>query len=78
MRDWEEYGAIAEYWATEREEIRYKLSPKYWTTKDGNEMLISSMGDNHLMNAYMKTRDKDLFKEMVVRLFNSRLLNKNG
>ena len=78
MKDWDAYGVMAEYWADEREEQEERLSPKSWTTKDGKTILISRMEDSHLMNAYMKTRDKDLFKEMVVRLFNNHLLNKNG
>jgi hypothetical protein len=44
-----------------------------WTTKDGRQIPINTMTDSHLFNAYMKTRDEDLFEEMVLRLFKQRL-----
>ena len=44
-----------------------------WITKDGTSIAIGSMIDSHLLNAYKKTGDERLFKEMVVRLFEQRV-----
>ena len=43
-----------------------------WITKDGKELRIKKMTDNHLLNAYKKTLDDELFEEMVLRLFEDR------
>ncbi len=43
-----------------------------WKTKQGGSIQIGSMDDSHLLNAYKKTGDDALFKEMVVRLFEAR------
>ena len=43
-----------------------------WITKDGKELRIKKMTDNHLLNAYKKTSDDKLFEEMVLRLFEDR------
>lgn len=44
-----------------------------WTTKDGQEITIKDMSDQHLLNAYKRFGREDLFKEMVVRLFEERV-----
>ena len=44
-----------------------------WRTKDKRELAIKDMEDLHLLNAYKQSGRSDLFKEMVVRLFESRL-----
>ena len=44
-----------------------------WINKNGTSIAIGSMLDSHLLNAYKKTGDKRLFKEMVVRLFEQRV-----
>jgi hypothetical protein len=44
-----------------------------WTMKNKSTIAIGSMIDSHLLNAYKKTGDKRLFKEMVVRLFEQRV-----
>ena len=40
-----------------------------WRTKTGKEIRINKMTDRHLFNAYELFRDKELFEEMVLRLF---------
>ena len=47
-----------------------------WITKDGKELRINKMTDNHLLNAYKKTLDDQLFEEMVLRLFEDRARGK--
>lgn len=44
-----------------------------WTMRNGSTVAIGSMIDSHLLNAYKKTGDERLFKEMVVRLFEQRV-----
>jgi hypothetical protein len=44
-----------------------------WVTKDGQQILVKDMSDRHLLNAYKKFGRSDLFKEMVVRLFEERV-----
>lgn len=46
-----------------------------WVMKNGETIEIGKMSDTHLLNAYKKIGDEDLFKEMVVRLFESRVAN---
>jgi hypothetical protein len=36
-------------------------------------MKISEMDDEHLLNAYTLTSNEELFEEMVLRLFGSRI-----
>jgi hypothetical protein len=75
MRDWEGYGALAEQAAEQREEQAERLSVKTWTTRDGKEIPIPDMGDTHLLRAYKVSRDDDLLREMVVRLFAAHITN---
>jgi hypothetical protein len=44
-----------------------------WRTKDNRELAIKDMEDSHLLNAYKQSGRGDLFKEMVVRLFEARV-----
>jgi hypothetical protein len=48
-----------------------------WTCKDGRKIPIGKMTDDHLLSAYKKCGDEDLLKEMVVRLFEAKLKEKN-
>ena len=44
-----------------------------WRTKEGRELAIKDMEDSHLLNAYKQSGRGDLFKEMVVRLFEAKI-----
>jgi hypothetical protein len=44
-----------------------------WRTKDGRSIPLKDMDDAHLCNAYKHSGRTDLFKEMVVRLFETRI-----
>lgn len=48
-----------------------------WIMRDGRGIAIGEMSDRHLLNAYKLTSDEDLLKEMIVRLFESRLEARN-
>lgn len=55
----------------DHDDDKYKTfcSDLLWTTREGERVRIGDMTDSHLFNAYKKTLDDDLFKEMVVRSF---------
>ena len=80
MSDWySEYAgdaAIAErIW--ENREARRNFRTEVWTTKEGRRIFISDMGDSHLFNAYKRSQDTLLFREMVLRLFEEKLKERN-
>lgn len=64
--------ALAEQ-AWEEREARRNFRTEVWTTKDGRRIDIKDMEDSHLFNAYKQGQDGLLFREMVLRLFESRL-----
>jgi hypothetical protein len=41
--------------------------------EDGREIAISDMDDKHLFNAYRQSQYQPMFREMVLRLFESRI-----
>jgi hypothetical protein len=59
--------------AVEDQEARRNFRTQVWTTKDGREIAIKDMDDNHLFNAYRYSQDGLLFREMVLRLFEERM-----
>lgn len=44
-----------------------------WTCKDGTQIAIGDMTDSHLLNAFKMFGDDELFREMVVRLFEQKI-----
>jgi hypothetical protein len=44
-----------------------------WRTKNGQELAIKNMSDSHLLNAYKQSGQSNLFKEMVIRLFETKI-----
>jgi hypothetical protein len=50
---------------------------EFWTTKGGTEVALSCMDDRYIFNAYRVSQDPMLFREMVLRLFESQLKEKN-
>ena len=79
MSDWaSEFGGdvmIYEGLVEDREaiEAHQKFRTNIWKTKDGRQLLLKDMDDAHLCNAYKYSGRNDLFKEMVVRLFEERM-----
>lgn len=75
MGDWAD---MYDYWGeVDTNKPHTQIRESYWTTKDGTKVLIGAMTDKHLLNAYKMIGDEDLFKEMVVRLFEQRLGENN-
>jgi hypothetical protein len=79
MSDWAaEFGGdvmIHERFVEEREarQAHQNFRSNTWKTKDGRQLLIKDMDDAHLCNAYKQSGRADLFKEMVLRLFEERI-----
>ena len=74
--DYDAKMQLAEH-AWEVQEERRNFRTEVWTTKDGREIDIKDMEDRHLFNAYRYSQDKLLFREMVLRLFEAKLKEKN-
>ena len=47
-----------------------------WITKDGRKIPIRNMSHSHLYNAYKKTNQPVLLREMTLRLFHKQFINK--
>jgi hypothetical protein len=76
MGDWEsEFGGesllVQHTW--EAKEARRNFRTEVWTTKDGREIAVKDMEDSHVLNAYRRSQDGLLFREMVLRLFERRV-----
>jgi hypothetical protein len=83
MSDWaSEFGGETMLYEKQQEEIHAARAHRNfrnntWQTKDKREIAIKDMDDSHLLNAYKMSGRNDLFKEMVVRLFEAKLKEKN-
>jgi hypothetical protein len=79
MSDWaSEFGGEAMLYEQMQEEFHAARAHRNfrnntWQTKDKREIAIKDMDDPHLLNAYKLSGRSDLFKEMVVRLFEARI-----
>jgi hypothetical protein len=84
MSDWaSEFGGEAMLHEQRQEEYEGRRAHQNfrnntWRTKDGRQLVIKDMDDEHLCNAYKQSGRADLFKEMVVRLFEARLKEEKG
>lgn len=65
-------AAITERFIEDQEERR-NFRTEVWITKDGQEIPLKDMADNHVFNAYRYSQDKLLFREMVLRLFEAKI-----
>ena len=63
--------------AWEAQEARRTFRTEICTTKDGREIAVKDMDDRNLFNAYRHSQDRLLFREMVLRLFEAKLKEKN-
>jgi hypothetical protein len=63
--------------AWEVQEARNNFRTEVWTTKNGQEIPIKDMEDSHVFNAYRHSQDSLLFREMVLRLFEDKIKEKN-
>ena len=79
MSDWaSEFGGdvlIYESFVEDREarQDHQNFRNNTWRTKDGRDIPLKDMDDTHLCNAYKYSGRNDLFKEMVLRLFEERM-----
>ena len=74
--DYEAKMQLAEV-AWEAKEAKQNFRTEVWMTKDGRQIAVKDMEDSHLYNAYQHSQDRLLFCEMVVRLFEAKLKEKN-
>lgn len=80
MSDWaaEFAGDVAIVERMQEEKLaRANFRTETWTTKDKRKIAIKDMDDRHLFNAYKHSQNGLLFREMVLRLFEAKLKEKN-
>ena len=76
MGDWAD---MYDYGYEPPDSIQHKnIRASKWDCKDGTQIAIGDMTDRHLLNAFKMFGSEDLFREMVVRLFEAKLKEKNG
>lgn len=75
MGDWAD---MYDYGYEPPNSIKHKdIRKLLWTCKNRTQITIGDMADSHLLNAYKMFGSENLFKEMVVRLFEAKLKEKN-
>lgn len=71
MGDWSD---MYDYMCEPPSLIKHKdVKASLWMQKNGEQIAIGDMTDRHLLNAYKMSGSEDLFKEMVVRLFEQKV-----
>tara|TARA_R110000868_G_scaffold19513_4_gene83970 strand:+ start:169 stop:414 length:246 start_codon:yes stop_codon:yes gene_type:complete len=74
--DYEAEMQLAEV-TREAAKAKQNFRTEAWITKDGRRIVIKDMDDKHLLNAYQHRQDSLLFREMVLRLFEAKLKERN-
>lgn len=65
----------AEDWPTTHTVSHEDVRKRVWITAQGERIPVGKMTDMHILNAYKKTGNDDLLREMVVRLFEHRMFS---
>ena len=75
MGDWAD---MYDYGYELTDSIQHKdIRASKWNCKDGTQIAIGDMTDRHLLNAFKMFRSENLFREMVVRLFEQKIMGRS-
>jgi len=75
MGDWAD---MYDYGYEPPDSIQHKdIRDSKWNCKDGTQIAIGDMTDCHLLNAFKMFGSENLFREMVVRLFEQKIMGRS-
>ena len=79
MGDWADMHSEYDYdFAPVRFSYAKDIKDSLWIQKNGERIKVGDMTDKHLLNAYKMFDDEKLFIEMVVRLFEKKLMEETN